>query len=685
MTDLGQRFRSFSRTNTPDLWSEISHREPQMQSPVSPRRRALAIAVAFLVAAAGVAVVAIAFVGREPQGTIGERGSTIANGAIAYVSEGVAWVVHPDGSSARTLPIDVPDSIGSISWSPDGKRIVFDVNTFPAEGAPKGGFFDIYTATTDGSNVARLTHVRDARLPAWSPDGTKIAYTRQDGDGSQIYVMNTDGSDPVALTSGSAFKVRPAWSPDGSRIVFESIADRNADVYVMNADGSEETRLTDDIAGDYNPVWSPDGERIAFASDRSPSGIYLMQADGSDARLVETDGDIANLSLAWSPNGRFLAFSSSRGPGFARAVYVLDAFFDSVTQITDRGPIWGPSWQPVVVTSAAPSIEPSPPPSSADLVGTFTVGQDVRSVAYGDGSVWVAASNNDGSLDGRIIRIDPETHEVQADIPVDAIPDWEVGGGAMVIDDGSLWVTGGIDASGSAGPTDAAVLQIDTSTNQVVRTVELGETHGADLTFLDGALWVLLFGDENIDHEMEVVRVDPATGEDTARIPLETMWAHSIVAAQGRLVVLEGGPGATNAAGDAAVIDPATNAISRVEVPSEFMTPMPVVSRGQVWITLDPGFARLDPQAVAFPDPVVTVPPRFSDCCGFVEADDRGIWFLSLAANGKDRALSLFDPDTGMARELAVLDEGAPVAMAVSPDAVWILNYEGTLTHVDLG
>jgi dipeptidyl aminopeptidase/acylaminoacyl peptidase len=687
MTDLDDRFRSFSRTKTPDLWREISLREPRTLPPAPPRRRALAIAVAFLIAAAGVAVVAITFGGSKAHRSAGEPGSAVTNGAIAYVSEGTAWVVQPDGSGAKKLTIDVPGFVGGLSWSPDGRRIVFDVNSYPKEGAPKGGFFDIYAANADGTDVVRLTHDRDARLPAWSPDGSRIAFTRQGQAGSQIYVMNVDGTDSIALTHGSEFSVRPTWSPDGSRIAFESVADGNSDVYVMNADGGGVTRLTDDPAADYNPVWSPDDEHIAFASDRSPSGIYVMRTDGSDVRLVEPDGDIANLGLAWSPNGRFLVFSSSRGEGFARAVYVLDVSSNAITQISGRGPIWGPSWQPIIATSATPSIEPLPP-SSAEVVGTFQVGQDVRSVAYGEESVWVATSDADGSLGGRIVRIDPETHQIQAEIPVEAIPDWEVGGGAMVIEGGSLWVAGGIDASGSAGPTDAAVIQIDTTTNEVVQTIELGGTHGADLAFLDGALWVLLFGDESVDHDIEVVRVEPSTGDDTARIPLDTGWAHTIVAAQGRLVVLESGPGAANAAGYAAVIDPETSTVSRAKVPSEYMTPMPVVSRGQVWIALDPGFARLDPQTVAFPDPVVTVSPKFSDCCGFVEADEAGVWFLNLAnlaENGTDRVLSLFDPDTHLAQELALLEEGTPVAMAVAPDAVWILNYEGTLTHVELG
>jgi hypothetical protein len=326
-------------------------------------------------------------------------------------------------------------------------------------------------------------------------------------------------------------------------------------------------------------------------------------------------------------------------------------------------------------------------PTSAEVVETFAVGQDVRSVAYGEGSVWVAVSNNDGSFGGRIVRIDPVSHDVQAEIPVDAIPTWEVGGGAMAFEDGDLWVAGDLEKPGAfdepGGGADAAVVRIDTATNQVLDTFELGGTGAADLTFLGGELWALVFGDETADTRAEVVayvvRADPETGDIRARIPLETVWAHTIAAADGRLVVLESGLGAANAAGRAAVIDPDTNDVSRVDVPADFITPMPVVSRGQVWISLDPGFLRLDPLAVAFPDPPVTLPPGFSVCCGSVEADRRGVWFRTA------RSLSLFDPTSGEARELVELNEGTPVAMAVGPDSVWILNYEGTLTHVALG
>ena len=93
--------------------------------------------------------------------------------------------------------------------------------------------------------------------PAWSPDGSRIAFM-SDRDGNfEIYVMNADGSGPTRLTKNPESDAYPVWSADGSRIAFQSERDGNYEVYVMNADGSRQTNLTDNPAGDGNPTWSP--------------------------------------------------------------------------------------------------------------------------------------------------------------------------------------------------------------------------------------------------------------------------------------------------------------------------------------------------------------------------------------------------------------------------------------------
>jgi DNA-binding beta-propeller fold protein YncE len=422
----------------------------------------------------------------------------------------------------------------------------------------------------------------------------------------------------------------------------------------VNADGSKEQPILGEAIGYVkNPVWSPDGSLIAFVGnpsidDYSPDdSLYVMRLDGTgitplaDAPSLGVAGDIA--------------------------------------------------WQPIQAPAETVGPTTSLPLSTAEVVETFAVGHDVRSVVYGEGSVWVAASNDDGNEGGRIVRIDPGTHKVQADIPVEVIPGWVVGGGAMIVEGGSLWVTGGLEAPGNfddpGGGVDAAVIRIDVSTNRVVQTFNLGGHHGADLTFLDGDLWVLLFGDESVNDAMEVVRIDPATGDVRARVPLEANWAHTVVAASGHLVVNENG----NMGGSLGAIDPVTNAVTvRTEISSTY-SDGPVVWRGEAWATVDRGlvrFARFDPVTGEFLQASTELDPtRFAICCGFIEADERGIWFIGFngrTGEGVPR-LDLFDPVTGAVSELVALDEGSPVAMAVAPDSVWILNYEGSLTHVSLG
>ncbi|CAG0929528.1 Tol-Pal system protein TolB [Thermoflexales bacterium] len=234
------------------------------------------------------------------------------------------------------------------AWSPDGKRIAFT--------AQHGAQHELFVVDADGTHLVQLTReAGDNFYPTWSPDGQHLAFASNRDGFYQIYVtlaphasagVQADGSQVRRLTDTTVREEKPAWSPDGSRIAFMSTRDGNAEVYVMGADGSDPTRLTDHPASDLNPAWSPDGRLIAFNSTRGTGqfGIYVMNSDGSNVRSV-LNGNAWFEKPAWSPDGKQIAFYSNRD-GNAE-VYVIDINGTNLRRITyqagwDGQPAWSP-------------------------------------------------------------------------------------------------------------------------------------------------------------------------------------------------------------------------------------------------------------------------------------------------------------------------------------------------------
>ena len=246
MPDLKTRFRGAEQIPTPDLWSDIMSRDPRPPRPEpSSTRRALVATFAFALAAAAIAFAVRAFEGprARPQPIAPAPG--VAS-VIAYASIGVQqvfWTIRPDGSDRTQVPVDVPGFVGVPSWSPDGTRIAFDVNSFD-DPHPEGGNFDIYTANADGTDPTRLTFEEVDHSPVWSPDGTRIAYVHGYSIDQQIWVMNADGSDPHRLTDGKGVNTFPSWSPDGTKIAFHRAGHGRLQLWVMNADGTAQGQLT---------------------------------------------------------------------------------------------------------------------------------------------------------------------------------------------------------------------------------------------------------------------------------------------------------------------------------------------------------------------------------------------------------------------------------------------------------
>jgi Tol biopolymer transport system component len=162
-------------------------------------------------------------------------------------SEGDIWTVNTDGTETTRLTFDRELDEFDPAFAPDGSKIAF------VSGAPGGvsSSYDVFVIDTDGSNMINLTAgsggagAEDSD-PAFSPNGQKITFTSDRGGGTEIWVMNADGSNPQQLTNASGRDEHPSFSPDGTKIAFTARRGGNVDIYTMNADGSGQTRLTDD-------------------------------------------------------------------------------------------------------------------------------------------------------------------------------------------------------------------------------------------------------------------------------------------------------------------------------------------------------------------------------------------------------------------------------------------------------
>ena len=218
-------------------------------------------------------------------------------------------------ASAGMTPI--PSVTPGTTPTPIGHPIVYAA---PGEGTL---FNDIWVAAADGTGKTDLTNSPDNfdTDPAWSRDGSRIAWSRGSMGSYRIAVMNADGSNQHVITDeeGSDDDEQPAWSPDGQQIVF---VDRGGSLVIVQADGSGRHVLLHGSL-DINhsqPNWSSDGTRIAFASNRDNPTLHNM--DGFELYTVQPDGAglnrLTNNTTAdnfpvWSPDGGSLLFLGQRG------------------------------------------------------------------------------------------------------------------------------------------------------------------------------------------------------------------------------------------------------------------------------------------------------------------------------------------------------------------------------------
>ncbi len=251
------------------------------------------------------------------------------------------WIATTDGKTSYPLTQLGRANSQFPRWSPDGTKLLYQ-SSRALDGSDQDiGRSNIWVVNADGSNHKPLTSLTqaDSFLPQWSPDGKQIVYgsfqaldgTDYKSDFSNIWMMNSDGSNPkplTKLTKGGSYE--PQWSPDGKQIVYESAraldgndsTNEHYNIWIMNADGSSPKPLTQLTKADsYLPQWSPDGSKIAYQSFQALDGkdhkndfsnIWVVNSDGSNPKPITQLTKAGSYSAQWSSDSTHLLYESSR-------------------------------------------------------------------------------------------------------------------------------------------------------------------------------------------------------------------------------------------------------------------------------------------------------------------------------------------------------------------------------------
>ena len=254
--------------------------------------------------------------------------------------------MNADGSDPTQLTTGSNDS--EPQWSPDGTHIAFIRND--------SGAFNLWVVSDSGDEPAQLTTAGASRF-SWSPDGTKLAFSTDRNGNADIYTMNSDGSAEAIRAGDSADDDRPTWSPDGFEILFQSRRSGNDDLWIVGPLGNNPRNLTNSPHSERSAAFVPDGSKIIYQRGLNPaiqhnlgvfeSDLYRMNADGSEQQqLTFEEGEDATPSV--SSDGRRIAWTRNVGPTID--VYVANADGTKSVPLTTTGVDIAPVWQPCLRT-----------------------------------------------------------------------------------------------------------------------------------------------------------------------------------------------------------------------------------------------------------------------------------------------------------------------------------------------
>lgn len=224
----------------------------------------------------------------------------------------------------------------------------------------------------DGANARALTTGNSLVLtPRFSPTRQEITYMSFEGGNPRVYLLQivTGQREIVGNFPGMTFS--PRFSPDGQKIIMSLQQEGNANIYAMDLRSRNTTRLTSSSAIDTAPSYSPDGNRIVFESDRGgKQQLYVMNADGSGQERISF-GQGSYSTPVWSPRGDLIAFTKQSGGQFAIGVMKPDGSGERILTegFHNEGPTWAPNGRVLMFFREAPGQTGGPKLYSIDLTG----------------------------------------------------------------------------------------------------------------------------------------------------------------------------------------------------------------------------------------------------------------------------------------------------------------------------
>jgi Tol biopolymer transport system component len=707
MPDLRARLRAVETNEPPEYWPDAVSRTPRPLPPrLTPLRRGAVVVLALALSATALGVAVRAFSGEprrpKPAATFGNGPIWVRQGS----GEGGSRIYALDPSTGDVRPLwqdgrnpdfsDVPIRPEIVSWdyafSPDGTRVAFTRNVNEGDGSC---CYELFTMNADGTHLQQLTHDKAyASFPSWSPDGSRIVYSRYDGSEyipgceltrqcpADLFVIDADGTEGHRITQDASDEATPSWSPDGTRIAYvgangdawsntiETIAPDGTGRQVVVPSGDELRVFT---------AWSPDGSTLAYEAATRDATVEVRAVEVSTGvvrTVVETGRDTTGGRPVWSPDGTSIAFAHRGDAG--DEVWVVGAD-GSDPHLALNAPSYGVAplaWRPVPA-GVSPTVEHTLVPA-ADfhpvVRQTIDVAPSANAILYAAGSLWIPAYDvigGGGADRSMLFRLDPDTGETVDRVPIVSTPAMETGGGGIAYAFGAIWITGGTREG-------AIVQRVDPATDRMTDVFPVPGDGGQSITVNGSGLWIGSYG-----AAAHVSHVDPSDGHVIASFEVKGIQVRRIVSvsdvviAQSLYWTDNGGP-----CGHDAVFDPSTDRVVTSRDIPHCGAYEEIPWRDELWAAGD-AFARLDPMTLD-PTGERTEYPSYFPRSFVLVGPDEAIWYAAYpGGNGvRPDTLARFDPTTGSIHEYDV-HVGA-IAAAATEDSIWMLQYGGSLTRLAL-